>query len=56
MCLDSLAFKLAALLLWIIFLLASLSIIEATDGNAFSAFFLVVSSFKLLMALRVVLC
>lgn len=55
-CFVSLLFKLAALLEWMIFLLAKRSIILTTLGNKASASFLFSSERNFLMALRVVLC
>ena len=55
-CLVNLDFKLEALLSWIIFFLANLSIMEITDDNLEEASDLSVAVLNALMALRVVLC
>ena len=52
----NLLFKLAALFLWMIFLLANLSIIPTTLGKSSSAAFLSSSLRSFLIALRTVLC
>jgi|GEM_PF-2562904 len=55
-CFVNLDFKLEALLSWITFFLANLSIIEITADNLADASALSVAKRKALIALRVVLC
>jgi len=55
-CLVNLDFKFDALLSWIIFFLANLSIIEITLDNLLDASDLSVANLNALIALRVVLC
>jgi len=55
-CLVNFDFKLEALLSWIIFFLANLSIIDTTADNLAEASDLSVARRKALIALRVVLC
>jgi CheY-like chemotaxis protein len=55
-CFVNLDFKLEALLSWIIFFLANLSIIEITLDNLLEASDLSVANRNALIALRVVLC
>jgi len=55
-CLVNLDFKFEALLSWMMFFLANLSIIEITFDNLEEASDLSVANLNALMALRVVLC